>query len=85
MSIETQVEKFILDELLLGGGPEGIDPKESLMESGLINSLSMLRMVAFIEEQFEIRIEDHELLPEDFETLVSIRNFVEQKKLAGGA
>jgi len=80
MSIESIVEKFIREEFMHGGGPEKIDPQESLIESGVIDSLTLLRLITFLEEQFNLRVEDDEVLPEYFESLETIKAFVEGKQ-----
>lgn len=80
MSIEALVEKFIREDLLMGSGPDKIDPDTSLLESGLIDSLTLLRLITFIEEEFGVKIEDDEVMPEYFDTLTAIRELVERKK-----
>ena len=57
----------------------GID--ESLLKTGLIDSLGILDVVAFLEKEFAIAITDEELLPENFESIRSIANFVQQKTI----
>jgi acyl carrier protein len=48
---------------------------------GLIDSTSMLRLVLFIEERFGVRVEDDELVPENFETIRRLTEFVERKQI----
>ena len=43
-----------------------------LLESGILDSLALLRLLVFIEEKFDILVEDFELLPENFNTIDSI-------------
>ena len=69
MDIKSIVEKYILDELLVSDGRVKIDPDESLISSGVIDSLSLLRLVSFVEERFGIRVEDVEVVPDNFETI----------------
>ena len=71
------------DEGLLGGMwefPAGkIDPDESLLSSGILDSLGLLRLVAFLEERFGVAVEGDEVIPENFETIDSIKNFIQHK------
>jgi acyl carrier protein len=78
MNVEQTLERFITQELLLGQEMT-IDPNQSLTASGIIDSLSLLRLVAFIEETFHVEVEDTELNPDNFETLNVMVGLVEGK------
>jgi acyl carrier protein len=78
MTVKQQLEHFITQELLLGQETE-IDPDQSLTASGVIDSLSLLRLIAFIEDTFQVEIEDTELSPDHFETLNVMVDLVEGK------
>ena len=56
------------------------DESESLLELGLIDSVGILNLIAFLEETFRIKVEDEEMLPENFETLGAIQHYVSKKK-----
>jgi acyl carrier protein len=79
MKIEETVERFIIDELLVGNSQMKLDPDQSLVNSGVIDSLAILRLISFLEEKFEIVVEDDEVVPDNFETLNVIKAFVEGK------
>ncbi len=80
MTIESIVERFILEEILIGDNRTKIAPDESLVSSNVIDSLAILRLISFLEEEFGIQVDDEELVPENFETLNEIKAFVENKK-----
>jgi acyl carrier protein len=50
-----------------------------LLGRGVIDSVNMLKLLAFIEERFGIRISDDELIPENFETINAICKLIEKK------
>jgi acyl carrier protein len=52
---------------------------EPLLKNGLIDSLGILEVVSFLENEFGIVLSDEELLPENFESVGSLSNFVRQK------
>ena len=81
MNTTEVVEHFILDDLLSGSRSTPIDPNESLVNSGVIDSLAILRLIAFLEEKFGIVVEDDEVVPENFDTVVQIVEMVESKKV----
>jgi acyl carrier protein len=52
----------------------------SLLENGILDSLGILDLVAYLEREFLITIADEDLLPEHFETLDRLTVFVEAKR-----
>ncbi|GAP62780.1 hypothetical protein ARMA_1203 [Ardenticatena maritima] len=76
------IEQFILDDLLLGMRQDPIAPDESLISSGILDSLALLRLITFLEERFGIAIEDHEVMQENFETIARMEAFVAAKQPA---
>ena len=80
MNIEKTVEKFVVEELIVGGSDTSLDPDQSLVSSGVIDSLAILRLITFIEETFGVTVEDDEVVPENFETINVIKAFVEAKQ-----
>jgi acyl carrier protein len=46
-----------------------LEPDTSLISSGIIDSLSLIRLINFIESRFNVTIEDDEVTPDNFETL----------------
>ena len=59
---------------------DGLTDRSPLLESGLIDSLGILDLVGFLEEQFAIHVTDEELVPENFQNIGQLAVFVSQKK-----
>jgi acyl carrier protein len=78
-NVSHTLERFIVDELIMGDQQTRIDPDASLISSGVVDSLALLRLIAFVEEQFGVTVEDDEVMPENFETLNIIESFVTAK------
>ena len=57
-----------------------LDDSELLLANGILDSLGVLDLVAFLEAEFQIAVMDEDLLPEHFETLERLTVFVESKK-----
>lgn len=69
---------FIRDELARG---RGVDvEEESLVESGIIDSLGIMKLVDFIEKEFRVKVSDDDLVPENFETVDAIATLVGQRR-----
>jgi acyl carrier protein len=74
-----QVREFVVNNFLFGDGDRLTDEEMSFLENGIIDSTGMLEVITFLEETFEIKIEDSELLPENLDSLKNIDQFVEKK------
>ena len=53
---------------------------DSLLESGVIDSVTMVDLLSFLESQYGIQIDDDEMTPENFDALSSIVAFVERQQ-----
>ncbi|MGE0823679.1 MAG: phosphopantetheine-binding protein [Candidatus Binatia bacterium] len=51
-----------------------------LLESGILDSLGVLDVVTFMEQEFGIIVADEELVPENFQSMSAMARFVEQKQ-----
>ncbi len=80
MSIEKEIKDFLKEHLLMEEEITGLTNDDSLLEKGIIDSTGIIDLVSFIEERYGIKIDDEELLPENFDSLKAIGEFVETKK-----
>ena len=65
----------------LGGAPDAaLRDDESLDRAHIVDSVRALELLLFVEEQFEITVENEEALPENFDTVSNIVAFVERKR-----
>ena len=77
MNVETRVREFLKNEL--GKDVTGVGPDDSLLESGMIDSVAVMQLVAFLETTYGIRVAEDDLMPENFDTLGAIAIFVNQR------
>ena len=80
MNTESIIERYVVDEIMIANNETKLDPNQSLLNSGIIDSLALLRLITFIEERFGIKIEDEEVIPENFETINEIKSLIERKQ-----
>ena len=73
------LKRFIIDEIATELDLNDLDESQSLLETGILDSLGILKLVAFIEAEFLVKIEDEELIPENFETLSEISRMISNK------
>ena len=85
MQISKSVRDFIVDNFLFGQDDGNLGDGDSLLQSGVIDSTGVLEIVVFLEEQFDIKVEDDELLPENLDSISNVAGFVERKKQTANA
>jgi acyl carrier protein len=56
---------------------------DSLLASGIIDSLGVLDLVSFIESEFNVGVDDEDLTPENFQSIDRMTAFVERKRRTG--
>jgi acyl carrier protein len=77
-TIEDRVREFVQKHFPLAR-KSGIHADEKWLESGMMDSLGILDLVHFLEEEFSVRVSDEELLPENFASLSAVTAFVRTK------
>ena len=78
--IKSAVKKFILNEYLPGEDPAALTDTTPLVTTGILDSIAVLKVVSFLENQFDILIQPHEAVVENLNTLSDIERFVGAKK-----
>lgn len=79
MNTEEIITRYINEEVLRGNGEVSIDGNKSLISTGILDSLALLKLLLFIEERFRVNVQDGEVTPHNFETVNRIKVFVESK------
>jgi acyl carrier protein len=79
VGVSSVVKKFILDEFLPGEDPDNLTPLTPLMSSGILDSIATLKLITFLEQEFNIQFEAHEVDQHNFDTLQAISDFVNSK------
>ena len=77
-STKDQIREFV-KEAAQRKGVNDVTDTLSLVQSGVIDSLGIFRLVSFLEENCKVRIADEEIVGENFETINDIDRFVTTK------
>jgi acyl carrier protein len=76
--IKLKVRGFVVDNFLFGNA-NGLADDTSFLEAGILDSTGVMEVVAFLEQQFGVRVDDDELTPENLDSIASIGAFVYRK------
>jgi acyl carrier protein len=79
-SIRAKVKEFILNQFLPGEDPNALTEDTPLITTGILDSLATLKLITYLEEEFNIRVEAHEADAENLNTLADITRFISTKR-----
>ncbi|MGD8525410.1 MAG: acyl carrier protein [Thioalkalispiraceae bacterium] len=82
MSAESKIRSYILDNYLFTDDESELDSNDSFLQKGFIDSTGILEVIFFIEEEFGIKVDDSEMIPENLDSVNNIVNFLEKKMQA---
>jgi len=68
-TVDHKIRDYLLDEFLAGEDPAQLKDDTPLISSGVLDSISTLKLVAFLEQQFSISIAAHEANAEYLDTI----------------
>jgi acyl carrier protein len=77
-AIRERVRAFVLEKFPLAR-KSSLKDTDGLLERGIVDSMGILDLVSFLEEEFSIQLSDEELLPENFQSVECIAAFMQQK------
>jgi len=76
--IRDKIREFV-SETAQSRGLTNVTDSESLIENGVIDSLTIFRLVSFLEDNFGVRIGDEEIVNDNFQSVDTIESFVADK------
>ena len=77
--ISCKIRQFIIDSFPAAQQSNFLD-SDDLLNNNIVDSMGVLNIVNFIEEEFSITFNDDEFLPENFQTISCLTSFVEAKQ-----
>jgi acyl carrier protein len=80
--IKGAIHQYILNEFLKDEDPEELTDQTPLVTGGILDSITTLKLVTFLEDHFRITIEAHEACIDHLDSIHRIAEFVAQKKAA---
>jgi len=80
MNFEEKIRNHIAKEILFTKNGYTFSDEASFLEEGIIDSTSVLELVLFVEDKFGIAVDDEEIIPDHFDSVSLLANFVRQKQ-----
>jgi len=74
-----RIRQFVLEKFPLAR-KRSVKDSDELLESGIVDSLGILDLVALLETEFGLTVSDDDLLPENFRSIERISEFAQQRR-----
>lgn len=82
MSVEQKVRSYILENFLFTEDESALNSADSFLEKGVLDSTGILEVIYFLEDEFGVKVEDDEMIPENLDSVNNIVKFVDTKSKA---
>ena len=79
LSVESLLVEYITREIVTSPEMLPIRRDTRLLESKILDSLSLLKLVLHIEKRFGVVVRPDELVPQNFETITAICEYLRTK------
>jgi acyl carrier protein len=73
--VRERIRTFIAEVFFV----DGFTDEQSLLRTGVLDSMGMSQLVAFLEEEFAVEVLDEELVPENLDSVSRAAAFVARK------
>ena len=71
--------KYIKEDLLNNEVEDNFDETEDLLGGGILDSLGMVQLIAFVENEFDIKVGPEDMIIENFMTVSHIVDYIKSK------
>ena len=77
-NVEKQIREFVISNFLFGDAA-ALQNDTSFLESGIVDSTGILELMMFLETNFQVKVEPHEMVPENLDSISRVCNFIGRK------
>ena len=79
MSVEAQIKDYISRNLLFSDNGFPYPDEASFLEEGIVDSVGVMELVAFVEEKFGLKVGDTDVTPDNFDSVSKLAAFIQRK------
>ena len=80
MEIEPKIRAYIAENLLFSDNGFPYSDDTSFLQEGIVDLIGVMEVVTFIEGAFNITVDDHELIPDNLDSVAQLANFIRSKQ-----
>lgn len=80
MDTKEQIRQYLAQNFLFSNNGLDLSNDASFLEEGIVDSTGVLEMVMFVEETFNIEVNDDEIVPDNFDSVNALAAFIARKR-----
>lgn len=79
-TLEKQIRTYIAQNILFTGDEYPYTDDISFLDQGVVDSMNVLELVNFVEERYSLRVEDRDIVPDNFDSVARLAAYVRNKQ-----
>lgn len=79
MEINVQIRDFIAQNLLFSDNGYQYGDDDSFLQEGIVDSVGVMDLVSFVEDNFNVEVDDQEIVPDNFDSVNKLAQYVRGK------
>ncbi|GAB1265242.1 acyl carrier protein [Aurantivibrio infirmus] len=76
---KQKLRNYILENYLFTDDESALKNEDSLLDLGIIDSTGIMELIVYLEQDFNIKVEDQEMIPENLDSVDNLSAYVTQK------
>jgi acyl carrier protein len=81
-SVTAVIRTYLAQNILFSGDTYPYPDEASFLDEGIVDSMNVLEIVGFVEKHFGIKVNDQEIVPDNFDSVSKLAAFVAKKQPA---
>ena len=78
-NVEETIRTYIAENMLFSDNGYPHSDSASFLEEGIVDSMGILELMMFVEENFHITVEDEEVVPDNFDSVSKMAAYIRSK------
>lgn len=78
-SSEAALRNFILENYLFTDDQSALKNSDSFLDNGILDSMGILEVIHFLDEEFGIKVDDEEMVPDNLDSIDNLLTFIKSK------
>lgn len=79
MDVKEQIRNYIAENFLFSSNGFTLDDEESFLEAGVVDSLGVVELVSFVEENFNVQVPDDDIVPDNFDSVDNLAAYIARR------
>ena len=79
MDTHQKIRDYVAKNLLYSNNGFEYDDDDSFLQHGIIDSVGVMDLILFIEENYDFEVEDSEITPDNFDSVNNLATYIQSK------